>query len=84
MEFLKQTSLHLLFLDGNGSFIILEAIKLARQFGFDMITSPNHTSYALQPLDVSCFQAFDHNMIYKGSKDKAMVINEYTNQKISH
>jgi hypothetical protein len=49
-----------------------------------MITFPNHTSYALQPLYVSCFQAFDHNMIYKGSKDKAMVRNDYKNPKKSH
>jgi hypothetical protein len=34
MEFLKQISPHLLSLDGNGSLVILEAIKLAHQFGF--------------------------------------------------
>jgi len=82
MKFLKQISLQLLILDGNGSLVILKAIKLAHQFGFKMITFPNHTSYALQPLDVSCFEAFDH--LYKGSKDKAMVRNDYTNQKRSH
>lgn len=81
MEFLKQISQRLLILDGNGSIVILEAIKLAHQFGFDIIAFPNHTLYALQPLDASCFQAFDHNMIYKGSKDKAMVRNDYTSQK---
>jgi hypothetical protein len=34
MKFLKQISLHLLILDGNGSPVILKAIKLARQFGY--------------------------------------------------
>jgi hypothetical protein len=34
MEFLKQISPHLLILDGNGSLVILEAIKLAHQIGF--------------------------------------------------
>jgi hypothetical protein len=27
-------------------------------FGLDMITLPSHTSHALQPLDVSCFNPF--------------------------
>jgi hypothetical protein len=41
------TNMHLLILDGHGSHVTLEAIEQAKEFGFDMITLPSHTSHAL-------------------------------------
>ena len=47
---------HLLVLDGHNSHVTLEVVTLAMNFGLDIISLPSHTSYALQPLDVSCFK----------------------------
>jgi hypothetical protein len=49
---------HLLFIDGHGNHVTLEAIKQAKDLGLNMITLPSHTSHSLQPLDVSCFKPF--------------------------
>jgi hypothetical protein len=49
---------HLLILNGHGNHVTLETIGLAKEFGLDMITLPSHTSHALEPLDVSCFEPF--------------------------
>jgi ABC-type Fe3+-hydroxamate transport system substrate-binding protein len=38
---------HVLIMDGDGSHVILQAIKQAQQFGLDMVTLPSHTSHAL-------------------------------------
>jgi len=48
----------LLILDGHGSHVTLKAIEQAKDIGLNMITLPSHTSYALQPLDVSCLKPF--------------------------
>jgi hypothetical protein len=50
---------HLLILNGHGNHVTLETIGLVKEFGLDMITLPSHTSHALQPLDVSCFEPFN-------------------------
>ncbi len=43
---------HLLALEGHGSHVTLESIKLAQYCGLDMINLPTHTSHTLQPLDL--------------------------------
>jgi hypothetical protein len=39
---------HLLALEGHGSRVTLEAIKLAQYHGLDMLNLPTHTSHKLQ------------------------------------
>ncbi len=41
--------MHLLIMDGHGSYVTLEAIKQAHEFGLDMVTLLAHTFQALQP-----------------------------------
>jgi hypothetical protein len=43
------TNMHLLILDGHGSYVILEAIKQAHEFELDMVILLAHTFQALQP-----------------------------------
>ncbi len=45
-------------MDGHGSHVTLEPIEQTKEFGFDLIILPSHTSHALQPLDVACFKLF--------------------------
>jgi len=52
------TNKPLLVLDGHGKHVTLKEIKHAQEFGFDMITSPSHTSHVLQPLNMSYFEPF--------------------------
>jgi hypothetical protein len=48
----------LLVLDGHDNHVTLKTIEHAQEFGLDMITLPSHTSYILQPLNVSYFKPF--------------------------
>jgi len=59
---------HLLILDGHSSHVTLEVIKLAMSKGIDMLTFPSHTSYAFQPLDISCFKSF--KLSFRAYRDK--------------
>jgi hypothetical protein len=43
-----------------------------KQFGLNMISLPSHTSYALQPLNVSCFEPF--KIVFR-KKDGVMINN---------
>jgi hypothetical protein len=52
------TCRHLLILDGHGSHVTMEVVKIARSVGLDLLILPLHTSHAMQPLDVSCFKPF--------------------------
>jgi len=52
------TNKHLLIFDGHASHVTFEAIEQIKEFGFDMIILPSHTSRALQPLYVACFKPF--------------------------
>jgi hypothetical protein len=45
----------LLILDGH---VTLKTIEHAQEFELYTITLPSHTSYILQPLNVSCFKPF--------------------------
>jgi hypothetical protein len=49
---------HLLILDGHGSHDTTDVVKTARSMGLDFLTLLSHTSYAMYPLDVSCFKPF--------------------------
>jgi len=66
---------HLLILDGHGNHVTLEVIEQAKEFGLNMITLPLNTSYALQPLDVSCFKPF--KTTFKKVKDAIMSKNNH-------
>jgi hypothetical protein len=46
---------HVLIMDGDGSHVILQAIKQTHQFGLSMATLPSHISRVLQALDVQNF-----------------------------
>jgi hypothetical protein len=52
------TNRHLFILDGHGSYVTLETIERAQEFGLDMIILPSHTFHALFCLNVSCFKPF--------------------------
>jgi hypothetical protein len=67
------TNRHLLILDGHGSFVTLEAIEQAQEFGLDMITLPSHTSHALQPL--AYFKPF--KTTFRKERDITMVRRNY-------
>jgi hypothetical protein len=49
---------HLFILDGHGSHVTTNVVKMARSVGLDMLTLPSYTSHAMQPLDVSCLKPF--------------------------
>jgi hypothetical protein len=49
---------HVLVLDDLGSHVILRVVYKAAKAWLDVIFLPSHTSYALQPLDVSIFSPF--------------------------
>jgi hypothetical protein len=38
--------------------VTLDVILKAREHGLDLLTLPSHTSYAMQPLDLSIFKPF--------------------------
>jgi hypothetical protein len=44
---ISQSNWHLLFLDGHGSHVTLEAIAQTHEVGLDMITLPIHTSHVV-------------------------------------
>ena len=52
------TNRYLLILDGHNSHVTLEVVAVAMQSRLDIVSLPFHTSYALQPLDVSYFKPF--------------------------
>jgi len=54
---LSPTNCHLFILDGHNLQVTLDVHK-TMVVGLDFIILPSHTSYALQPLDVSCFKPF--------------------------
>jgi hypothetical protein len=72
---ISQSNWHLLILDKHGSHVMLEVIAQAKEFGLDMVTSPTHTSHALQPLDVSCFKPLW--ITFQKERDNAMVKNNH-------
>jgi hypothetical protein len=47
---------HLLILDGHGSHVTMDVVKIACSIGLDLLTLPSHTFHAMQPLDVACFK----------------------------
>jgi hypothetical protein len=49
---------HLFILDGHISHVSVEVVHEARRVGLDLLILPSHTSYVLQPLDVSVFKPF--------------------------
>jgi hypothetical protein len=53
-------------------------MEQAQQFGLDMITLLSHTSHALQPLNVNCFEPF--KTTFKKEKDNSMARNNYNEQ----
>lgn len=69
------TNKPLLVLDGHGNHVTLKEIKHAQEFGFDMITSPSHTSHVLQPLNIYCFKPF--KITFKKVRDATMSINSH-------
>jgi hypothetical protein len=52
------TNRNLVILDGHGFHVTLKAIEQTQALGLNMITSPSHTSHALQLLDVAYFKPF--------------------------
>jgi len=55
--------------------LILEAIEHAQTFGLHMIILSSHTSHALQPLDVVCFNPF--KITFWKERNVAMASNNY-------
>jgi len=55
-------------MDGHGSHVTLEVIKLAIAKGLDLLTFPSHTSHALQLLDITCFKPFKFS--FRAYRDK--------------
>jgi hypothetical protein len=49
---------HLLILDGHGSHMTMDVIKMACSMGLDLLILPSHTSHATQLLHVACFKPF--------------------------
>jgi hypothetical protein len=49
---------HLLILDGHGSHVTIDVVKIAHNVGLDLLILPSHTSHAMQPLDIACFKPF--------------------------
>ena len=57
-ENLQLTKEMLLVLDGHKSHISLEVLLKAKNHGVDLVNLPSHSSYELQPLNISCFKPF--------------------------
>jgi hypothetical protein len=49
---------HLHILDGHNSHVTMDIVHKALLVGFNLIIVPSHTSYTLQPLDVTFFKPF--------------------------
>jgi predicted ribonuclease toxin of YeeF-YezG toxin-antitoxin module len=62
-------------MDGDGSHVILKAIKQAHKFGSNMVTLPSRISHVLQALDVPCFNPF--KISFKKERNGAMVKKYY-------
>ena len=65
---------HLLVLDGHNSHIMLEVMKIAMQYGLDIISLPSHTSHALQPLYLACFDPF--KIAFRKQRDSWTMVNK--------
>ena len=65
---------HLLVLNGHNSHVTLEVMKIAMQFGLDIISLPSHTSHALQPLDLVYFAPF--KTAFRKQRDSWTVVNK--------
>jgi hypothetical protein len=70
-----QSNQHILILNKHGSHVTLETITQAHEFGLEMVALPSHTSYVLQPLDVSCFKPF--KIAFRKEGNNAMVKNNH-------
>jgi hypothetical protein len=44
---ISPTCHHLLILDGHGSHVTMDVVKIARSVGLDLLTLPSHTSHAM-------------------------------------
>ena len=55
---LSLTKRFLLILSGHKSHVSLEVLLKAKTHGIDMVSLSSHTSYELQPIDISCFKPF--------------------------
>jgi hypothetical protein len=64
-----------LILNKHGFHVTLKSIEQAQAFGLDMITLPFHTSHALQPLNVTCFEPF--KTTFKKEGDGAIAKKNY-------
>ena len=80
---------HLLLLDGHNSYVTLEIVTSAMNFGLDIISLPSHISHVLQPLNVNWFkpiksafrQILDYWMLLnKGKKVEKTTLCEWTSQ----
>jgi hypothetical protein len=69
------TNKHMFILDGHGSHVTLKAFKQAPEFGLYMIILFSHTSHALQPLDVVCFNFF--KIVFKRERNTTIASRNY-------
>jgi hypothetical protein len=69
------TNQHLLIINENNNHVTLKVKKQNQELGLDMIILPTHTSYALYPLDVSCFKTF--KTTFRKVTNVVMVKNNY-------
>ena len=46
----------LLILDGHKSYVTLNVLLKAREYGSEMVSLPSHPSHKMQPLDISYFK----------------------------
>ena len=74
MHGIDLTNRHLLILDGHNSHVTLEVVAEAMQSGLDIVFLSFHTSYALQPLDVSYFKPF--KIAFRQIRDSWILLNK--------
>jgi hypothetical protein len=64
-----------LIIDGHGLHVTIQELEQVPKVGLNMVTSFAHTSYVLQPLDVTYFKTF--KIVFRKKKDFTMVKNNY-------
>jgi len=71
---ISEENRHLLLLDGYGLHVTLEVVQMAKLEGLDIITLPSHTSYRLNPPNVSIFKLF--KVVFQTCRDKCTIDNK--------
>jgi len=70
-----QGNQHLLILNGHGSHITIQTLEHVVKVGLEMVTLRTHTSYVLQPLDVTYFKSF--KTTFRKERNSSLAKNNY-------